>query len=387
MVITQRMTYCMQRLYVKQGLHVTMKMVRRAASKVPQPVLATKPKGFDKEEPTHFVDTKVCVVSGGNGGNGVVSFASTRHKQFAGPDGGNGGSGGHIIFQVNENVKSLSKVPGQVAAVEGKSGAKRNSEGKCGQHTFVPVPQGTMFYSAEGKLLTCLDEPNDYYIAAHGGKGGRGNTAFATSTLVAPKIAEMGAKGEKHSLQLEMRIMADAGLVGFPNAGKSSLLRAISRARPLTSEKAFTTRSAHVGMVQYDDYEQVSVADIPGLVKGSHESEGLGFSFLRHIMKCTCLLYVLDLASDDPWQQYIDLRYELQQYNTELITRPHAIVGNKIDLPLSETNFKAIQAKSDVPVFAISATEKTGIKTLLIHVRKMYDDLKSHSQPLEAHEF
>ncbi|XP_033753733.1 mitochondrial ribosome-associated GTPase 2-like [Pecten maximus] len=377
MVIVQKMTYCMQRLYVKQGLHIPLRMVRRHASKVAQPVLTTKPKGSDMEEPSYFVDMRACVVSGGKGGDGVVSFASTRHNQFAGPDGGNGGSGGHVIFQVNENVKSLAKVPGQVAAVDGRNGAKRNFQGKNGQHTFVAVPQGTVFYSAEGQRLTCLDEPNDYYIGAHGGKGGRGNTAFATSTYVAPRIAEMGAKGEKNSLQLEMRIMADAGLVGFPNAGKSSLLRAISRARPLTSEQAFTTRSAHVGMVQYDDYEQVSVADIPGLVKGSHESKGLGFSFLRHIMKCTCLLYVLDLSSDDPWQQYEDLKHELQQYNAELMKRRHAIVGNKIDLPLSVNNFQIIQAKSNVPVFAISATEMTGIKNLLIHVRKMYDDIKS----------
>ncbi|KAL3859504.1 hypothetical protein ACJMK2_009722 [Sinanodonta woodiana] len=189
----------------------------------------------------------------------------------------------------------------------------------------------------------------------------------------APAYAEMGAEGEKKTVYLELKTMAHAGLIGFPNAGKSTLLRAISRARPKVAAYPFTTLNPHVGMVVYDDFEQIAVADIPGLIPDAHKNRGLGIAFLRHIERCTCLLYVIDLSVDEPWIQLDSLKFELEQYKERLSKRPHAVIGNKIDLPNADKNLKELEERIDLPVFAVSAKKRLNIEPVLYHLRELYD--------------
>lgn len=232
---------------------------------------------------------------------------------------------------------------------------------------------GTIVKDMEENILANLEEDQDYFIAARAGAGGKGNRSFASGYDTAPHIAELGAEGEVKELFIELRTMAHAGLIGFPNAGKSTLLRAISRARPRVSALPFTTIHPHVGMVEYDDYIQIAVADIPGLIPGAHDNEGLGISFLRHIHRCTCLLYVIDLSESEPWRQLEALKYELEQYQEGLSERPHAVIGNKMDLEIARENLKDLQNHTDLPIFPVSAANRSNITPLLLHLRELYD--------------
>nr|KAG5702886.1 hypothetical protein BaRGS_019105 [Batillaria attramentaria] len=321
----------------------------------------------------HFVDYKRLVVRGGSGGDGCMSFTSLYRKEFAGPDGGNGGNGGHVIFQASSNCKSLAHLKSVITAESGMKGATRMCHGRNAEHTYIEVPPGTIIRRESGESVGNLDKVGEICIVARGGAGGKGNYFFLTNENRAPAKAELGAKGQEERLRVELRTMAHAGLIGFPNAGKSTLLRAISRARPKVAAYPFTTLNPHVGIVEYDDYEQVAVADIPGLIKGAHQNRGLGISFLRHIQRCACLLYVLDLSTGEPWTQLQDLRFELEQYEPGLSQRPHAIVGNKVDVEGAQDVLAELQAHVDLPVFAVSAKYRTGIEPLLDHLRELYD--------------
>lgn len=322
---------------------------------------------------SHFVDFKKVRAMGGSGGHGMMSFSSIKYKEFNGPDGGDGGCGGHVIFQASKDQKSLNHIPPHVKGNDGVKGMSKNCHGKNAEHLYIEVPLGTIIRNQEGKMLTSLDEEKDYYIGARGGAGGKGNKFFLSNESRAPAKAELGADGENRLLLLELRIMANAGLIGFPNAGKSTLLRAISRARPKVAAYPFTTLNPHVGMVQYDDHEQIAVADIPGLIKDAHKNRGLGISFLRHIERCACLLYVIDLSQSEPWTQLNDLKYELEQYKTGLSSRPHAVIGNKIDLPGAKDNLRQLELAIDLPVYPVSAKHRVGIDSFLIHLRYMFD--------------
>lgn len=346
--------------------------VIRCKHGAPAPIKPLKHKA-DGLEAERFVDFKKVHVTGGRGGNGCLSFLSVYRKEFAGPDGGNGGNGGHVIFQASKNKKELNHLK---TVIEGKAGVKgqnKDRHGKNAEHLYIEVPVGTLVKDMEGNIVSNLEEERDFCIAARGGAGGRGNKSFATSTDTAPHCAELGAEGETRELNVELRVMAHAGLIGFPNAGKSTLLRAISRARPRVSAFPFTTLHPHVGMVEYDDYEQIAVADIPGLIPGAHKNKGLGISFLRHIERCTCLLYVIDLSVSDPWRQLETLKYELEQYQQGLSERPHAVIGNKMDLEVAKQNLKDLQNHTHLPVFPVSAKNRSNIIPLLLHLRKLYD--------------
>lgn len=369
MVLFHPVTYC-QLLVLKPPLRSLVRLLRRLS--VPQVKKPSKPKAAG-DDTRHFVDFRKVRVVGGAGGNGALSFLSLHSNEFAGPDGGDGGNGGHVIFKVNTNLKSLNHVHPVTVGKNGVRGSGKNCHGKSAQHTYIEVPVGTVFRDENGKVMTGLDVIGDYFVAARGGAGGHGNSFFASAENVAPRIAEDGALGEDRVVFVELRTMAHAGLIGFPNAGKSTFLRAISRARPKVSPYPFTTLNPHVGMVEYDDYVQVAVADIPGLIKDAHKNRGLGFQFLRHIERCLCLLYVLDLSVEEPWTQLSDLKYELEQYSPGLSERPHAVIGNKIDLPVSKKNLKLLQEQIDLPIFAISAKKGINITEFLLHLRSLYD--------------
>ena len=322
---------------------------------------------------THFADFKKVRVIGGSGGHGMMCFTSEKFKEWNGPDGGDGGCGGHVIFKGSKDRKSLNHVPAIMSGYNGVKGMSKNCHGKNAEHQYIEVPLGTIVRNSEGQMLSSLNEEHEYYIAARGGAGGRGNKFFLSNECRAPAKAELGAQGENRLLLLELRLMANAGLIGFPNAGKSTLLRAISRARPKVAAYPFTTLNPHVGMVIYDDHEQIAVADIPGLIKDAHKNRGLGISFLRHIERCACLLYVIDLSHSEPWTQLSDLKYELEQYKPGLSSRPHAVIGNKMDLPEAKENLRQLELEIKLPVYPISAMHRTGIESLLIHLRYMYD--------------
>lgn len=330
--------------------------------------------------------------TGGNGGDGCISMLHLYRNEFAGPDGGDGGNGGHVLLKANSQVKSLANVQSLYRGEHGVAGAGKDMIGKSGEHVIVEVPIGTLVKTEDGEVIADLDVHGSMFIAARGGAGGKGNHFFLSNENRHPRVCEQGAKGDANVYTLEMRTVAHAGFVGFPNAGKSTLLRAISRAKPKVAAYPFTTLNPHVGIVQFDDYTQLAVADLPGLIPDAHKNRGLGISFLRHVERCVCLMYVLDLAAEEPWKQLDQLKYELEQYCQGLSKRPHAIVGNKIDAPSAADNLARLRqhiatitpdGEHPLPVIPISAKFGTNITEFLQHLRGMYD---LYNQPDEETE-
>ncbi|TRY53922.1 hypothetical protein DNTS_033803 [Danionella cerebrum] len=328
----------------------------------------------------YFVDQRRVKVMAGSGGNGASSFLSEPRKEWGGPDGGDGGAGGDVIIRgqapqknlSQQQLKSLSSVSALYRGKDGESGRSKNCFGKNAIPTYIFVPVGTMVRE-EGELLADLSAHQQQYTVVHGGAGGKGNRFFLSNENRAPVTSTPGEKGQERVIQLELRTMAHASLVGFPNAGKSSLLRAISRARPKVGEYPFTTLNPHVGIVEYRDHLQVAVADIPGLVPGAHLNRGLGLSFLRHIERCRVLLFVLDMSSTRPWEQFHQLHFEIDQYSPQLASRAHIIVANKMDLPGATQNLEALKENLQHTVVPVSALTGDNIGELILHLRKMYD--------------
>ncbi|KAL8179600.1 UNVERIFIED_CONTAM: putative GTPase, partial [Gekko kuhli] len=257
--------------------------------------------------------------------------------------------------------------------IGGENGGSKNCYGSAGQCTYIKVPVGTVV-KEDSKVVAQLDLHGEEYVAAYGGAGGKGNRFFLDNFNRAPMTATKGEPGQKRVLYLELKTMAHAGMVGFPNAGKSSLLRAISNAKPAVAAYPFTTLNPHVGIVHYENYEQVAVADIPGLIKGAHENRGLGIAFLRHIERCRFLLYVLDLSVSEPWTQLQHLKYELEQYEEGLSKRPHAIIGNKLDLPESKKNLPLLRERVQHRVIPLSALTGENLEELLSHLKELYNE-------------
>ncbi|XP_063028614.1 mitochondrial ribosome-associated GTPase 2 [Melospiza melodia melodia] len=320
----------------------------------------------------YFVDQRKVRVVGGQGGDGGQSFHSEPRKVFGGPDGGNGGDGGHVIFKADQQMKSLASVFRFYQGFHGERGGSKNCYGANGAHMYVKVPVGTLV-KEDGEVVADLTQHGEEYIAAHGGAGGRGNRFFLSNENRAPKLFTPGEPGQERVLHLELKTTAHAGLVGFPNAGKSSLLRAISQAKPAVAAYPFTTLNPHVGIVHYQDYEQVAVADIPGLIRGAHQNRGLGTAFLKHIERCRFLLYVLDLSVPQPWSQLQDLKYELEAYEKGLSDRPCVVVGNKVDLAQSRINLALLREQVAERVIAVSALTGENLEELLLHLRELYD--------------
>ena len=272
------------------------------------PLRSTKSKS-DLNPVREFVDCVDVEVEGGKGGDGRISFLSVYAVEFAGPDGGDGGHGGHVVFQACDQTRDLSRVKKKIIARYGTPGRNKNMHGKDAGHTVIKVPTGTLIRNKDGLLVGDLNSEGSSFVAARGGSGGKGNSHFRTAVRQAPEIAECGAEGEKFAYTLELRTMADIGLIGFPNAGKSTLLTAISRARPKIASYPFTTLNPHLGIVFYSDLSQLAVADLPGLIPGAHRNHGLGHDFLRHIQRCSVLVYVIDMGEEEPWYQLEQLRF------------------------------------------------------------------------------
>jgi GTPase len=328
-----------------------------------------------------FIDEARIKVVAGAGGNGVVGFHHEPYKPKGGPDGGNGGDGGSIILQADASIGTfleLSSHP-HVKAQRGGHGQGGKRSGSRGQDRIVLVPQGTVVHDEEGVLLADLAAPGDHFLAARGGRGGLGNASFATATRRSPAFADKGEPGEERWLKLELRLLADVGLIGFPNAGKSTLVAQISSARPKIAAYPFTTLTPNLGVVEAADASFV-VADIPGLIPGAHEGRGLGHRFLRHVRRAAVLLYLLDLAAEDrdPFEDANTLEEELRNFDPDLADRPSLIVANKIDAVPERLD----ELKSRVPeAIAISAQTGEGVGELLDVLRVQVEQARGETPP------
>jgi GTPase len=313
-----------------------------------------------------FVDLVQVNLRGGDGGAGAVSFRREAHVPKGGPDGGDGGSGGDVYVQADRNVASLLAYRDHPhrRAESGKHGSGNKRHGASGSDLVVTVPEGTQVKTREGELIADLVRHGDRYTAARGGQGGRGNARFLSNARRAPGFAEQGEYGEEHWLRFEVKLLADAALVGFPNAGKSTLIAAVSAAKPKIADYPFTTLEPNLGVVRFRDHEYV-VADIPGLIEGAAEGRGLGHEFLRHVERARVLVLLLDLAPADerePEEQARILLEELGRYRPELLDRPRLVVGSKADVAFFELD-------TNVPEFAdsveISAVTRQGLDVML----------------------
>lgn len=311
-------------------------------------------------------------------------FSSLWCNENAGPDGGDGGNGGHIVFQASSDVKDFSQVTSVLKAEDGEKGHNKDCHGKNANHTTIKIPIGTIVRNSAGKVVGDLNENGMMFVAARGGSGGKGNHFFTSNVNTAPQICEYGEEGEDISYFLELRSMAHIGFIGLPNAGKSTLLRAITRAKPKVASYPFTTLKPHLGIVHYDDYEQIAVADLPGLIPGSHLNKGLGIQFLKHAERCNTLLFILDTSLDEPWNHYNTLIDEIGKFSQELVNRQKIVIANKMDLPEAEENLPLLREKLKVPVIPISAKMGTNVSKLLEEIRRIYDqNLEKQSKDVQ----
>lgn len=318
-----------------------------------------------------FLDQTKIYIRSGNGGSGAISFRREKYVPRGGPDGGDGGRGGHIIMEATHDLNTLSSFRYQqhFRAENGEPGGAANRFGKAGADLIIKVPVGTLVRNAEsGKIIADLTEAGSQVIILRGGRGGRGNTHFATSTRQTPQFAEKGEPGTELMIELELKLIADVGLIGFPNAGKSSLLSKISAARPRVADYPFTTIEPNLGVVDHKNESFVAV-DIPGLIEGAHQGVGLGHRFLRHIERTRLLIHLVDLSGlsgRDPYQDYLQINQELSLYNPELVAKEQIVAANKIDLAESRLAWEKFQSQvADRTVIPISAVTGEGIDRLL----------------------
>ncbi|HET9887641.1 MAG TPA: GTPase ObgE [bacterium] len=319
-----------------------------------------------------FLDRAEIEVIAGAGGNGCVSFRREKYVPFGGPDGGDGGKGGDVVFVVDPRRITLQdfRYKRTFRAERGQHGQGSGKTGRSADDLLIPVPPGTVIHDADtGEVLEDLTRPGQRYVAVRGARGGRGNQRFATSTNRAPRQFDEGKPGEERRIRLELKIIADVGLVGFPNAGKSTFLAASSEARPKIADYPFTTLSPNLGVARLDGEREIVIADIPGILEGAHEGKGLGLEFLRHIERTRVLLFLVDLSSLDPSADFEKLRHELREYGKDLLDRPYLIVLTKADLFPTVTLPAAFAARSDVRV--ISAVRGDGVSELLAEVERM----------------
>ena len=325
-----------------------------------------------------FVDKAVITVKAGDGGNGAVSFHREKYVAAGGPDGGDGGRGGNIVFKVDTGLNTLAdfRYKRKYTAPAGQTGGAKRCFGKAGEDLVITVPEGTLIFDDEtGRLMADMtaDKP---FIAAKGGRGGWGNAHFATPTRQVPRFAKPGTPGENYTLRLELKLLADVGLVGFPNVGKSSLISAVSEAKPQVANYHFTTITPVLGVVRVAERQSFVMADIPGIIEGAAEGVGLGHDFLRHIERCRVLVHVVDIAGSegrDPLADFDKINHELAAFDSALASRPMIVAGNKCDLATEEQQaaFAAAMKERGFAYFPIMAPIAHGTDALIKHLAAM----------------
>ncbi len=342
-----------------------------------------------------FIDKVKIYIKAGNGGNGIVSFHREKYVQRGGPDGGNGGKGGDIIFRVNKDINNLVSFhySKHFRADNGLNGEKKNCNGKDGKPLIIQVPKGTLVRDAEtNKVIADLYFEDQDYVILKGGKGGKGNAFFATSTRQAPHFSQTGETTKEYNVILELKTIADVGLIGFPNVGKSTLLSTVSSAKPKIANYHFTTLTPNLGVVKYYEHSFV-VADIPGLIEGASQGSGLGHDFLRHIERTRMLVHVVDISGidgRDPYQDYVIINDELKKFNQALASLPQIVALNKCDLLTDDKPIQDFMSKIDksVKVVQISALNRQNIQDL---IKEIYELLKTLPIPepiaVEEHDF
>ena len=329
-----------------------------------------------------FVDIAKIKIKGGNGGNGAVAFHREKYVAAGGPDGGDGGKGGNVVFKVDDNLSTLAdfRYKRKYVAENGADGSGSRRSGKKGQDLIIRVPRGTVIREMTSGVIIADLSTDEEFIGAKGGKGGWGNSHFATSTRQTPRFAKMGAPGEEWDVSLELKLIADVGLLGFPNVGKSSLISVVSEAKPIVGDYHFTTIIPVLGVVRMGPEKSFVMADIPGLIEGASDGVGLGHEFLRHVERCRMLIHIVDVAGSegrDPIEDFEAINAELEKFNPELAACPQIVAGNKIDLATDEQleTFRKYIEDKGLQYFEICAPIKHGTKELIDAAARLLDTL------------
>lgn len=337
-----------------------------------------------------FIDEVVIDLIAGTGGNGCMAFRREKYIPMGGPYGGNGGKGSDIIFKVDEGLNTLIDLRYQ-KAIKGNKGANGEGKAKHGRNAeniIVRVPLGTVITDLETNLIIAdLTKKDDEVVVAYGGRGGRGNMAFATRSNPAPSFAENGEPGEEKRVKVELKLLADVGLVGMPSVGKSTLISKISASKPKIAAYHFTTLNPNLGVVRVNENKSFVVADLPGLIEGASLGEGLGDKFLKHIERTRVIAHVIDMSGyegRDPYDDYVIINKELENFNKKILEKPQIIIANKMDMEASKENLKKFEEKVNAKVYPISAMNNEGIKEVLIELSNMLD--KIEKQPLYEEE-
>ena len=329
-----------------------------------------------------FVDEVEIRVESGNGGDGCTAFRREKFVPMGGPYGGNGGHGSDIIFKVDEGLHTLLDLRYQklIKGKKGENGRGKNQHGKGAEPTIIKVPQGTVVTDLDtGLIIADLSKKGQEEVIAKGGRGGRGNTAFKTQTNTAPDYSENGEEGEKKNLKVEVKMLADVGLVGLPSVGKSTIISMVSRSKPKIAAYHFTTLTPNLGVVKASDGRSFVMADLPGLIEGASKGEGLGDRFLKHIERTKVIAHVIDMSASelrDPYEDYLLINKELKEFNEKLIKKPQIIIANKMDLPTAKEELKKFKEKvKDVEIFEISAATNQGLQRVIDRLADLVDEV------------
>ncbi|HLR52849.1 MAG TPA: GTPase ObgE [Candidatus Avamphibacillus sp.] len=341
-----------------------------------------------------FIDQASVYVKAGDGGNGLVAYRREKYVPKGGPAGGDGGDGGDVIFKVDEGLNTLMdfRYNRHFKAKRGENGMSQNQHGKNAEPLIISVPPGTIVVDEDTKqVIADLTTHEQEAVIAKGGRGGRGNSRFQSPRNPAPAFAENGEPGEDKNIKVELNLIADVGLVGFPSVGKSTLLSVVTAAKPKIADYHFTTLVPNLGVVDTSDHRSFVMADLPGLIEGAHAGVGLGYQFLRHIERTRVIVHVIDMAAiegRDPYGDYLTINQELKEYDEKLMKRPQIVVANKMDMPGAEENLKLFKRKlgEDVSLYPISTITKDGLKNLLLAIANLLEEIPKHTPELEETE-
>ncbi|WP_099158645.1 GTPase ObgE [Virgibacillus ndiopensis] len=338
-----------------------------------------------------FVDQVSVYVKAGDGGNGLVAYRREKYVPKGGPAGGDGGDGGDVVFEVDEGLNTLMdfRYNRHFKAKRGENGMSKNQHGKNASPLIVPVPPGTTVMDEDtGEVIADLTHHEQQAVIVSGGRGGRGNSRFATPRNPAPDFAENGEPGQERDIKVELKLIADVGLVGFPSVGKSTFISVVSAAKPKVADYHFTTLSPNLGVVDTSDHRSFVMADLPGLIEGAHSGVGLGHQFLRHVERTRVIVHVIDMAGTegrDPYDDFVKINKELKEYDEKLMDRPQIIAANKMDMPGSEENLRIFKEKmvDDFPIYPISALTKEGLRDILFGIADTLDTIPKVAPMIE----